>query len=604
MARRTLLVALALVASACTGSSGTTTTAVATTTPSTSTTTATTPTTTTAGATTTSTAAATPADTIYVGGTVLTMVPARPRAEAVAVAGEVIIAVGTEAAIRSFEGDNTTVVDLDGRTLMPGFVDAHTHLLNDAASLGTDLAGAQQIALENGITTLGNLYTTEDFLAEMRSFDDADELIVGTSLYLAATDPCGLSQGDWWKAQEPTRISGERLRIGGIKVFADGGVCGKLAGSDELLPGYGLGDLWHTQDAMDGFFAEATARGHQLAVHAQGDRAVEQVLASLATVVDDGANELRHRIEHNAIVPPELRPRYTELDAVATVFGWTDVCGDTPWTPFWQDLGEDWRSLLDANAGGHFAWHGDDPWVGPVSPLLELASLVTRQEVTGDGTACEPPDWMADNAITVDEGLALMTTGSAYALFRETEVGSIEPGKYADFVVLSEDPTAGPPAAVWDITVLATIVGDEVVFCVEVLCDEPDGDAGEVSVYASRESGGSTAAAAFDGVTDATGWVSGSGPVQWIEIDLGTESLLEGVVLWVDQFPSGRTVHHILGGPDPEPTDVLAIVEGETTWGDAVAVDGPWTVRYLRIETVESPSWVAWLEIELLTAGE
>jgi hypothetical protein len=337
-------------------------------------------------------------------------------------------------------------------------------------------------------------------------------------------------------------------------------------------------------------------------VHAQGDRAIEQALTSLATVVDDGTNELRHRIEHNAIVTPELRPRYTELDAVATVFGWTDVCDDTPWTPFWQDLGEDWRSLLDANPDGHFAWHGDDPWVGPVSPLLELASLVTRQEVTADGTVCEPPGWLADNAITVDEGLALMTMGSAYALFRETEVGSIEPGKYADFVVLSEDPTVGPPGAIWGISVLATVVGGEVVFCKEVLCDEPEGDGDEVSAYASRESGGSTPEAAFDGVTDTTGWVSGSGPVQWIEIDLGTETLLEGVVLWVDQFPSGRTVHRILGGPDPEPTEVLAVAEGETAWGDAVVVDGPWTVRYLRVETVESPSWVAWLEIELLTA--
>ncbi len=163
--------------------------------------------------------------------------------------------------------------------------------------------------------------------------------------------------------------------------------------------------------------------------------------------------------------------RYSETGAVATLVGFFPVCDMLPWTDFYKDYGEDARAMIDANPQGHFAWHGDDPWMPPISPLKEMASLVTRQEYTADGDVCEPPDWLRAKAITVNEFLHLMTLGAAYALFREQEVGSVEVGKFADFVVISDDPTSVDATDMWNLQLLMTMVNGEIVFCREADLD-------------------------------------------------------------------------------------------------------------------------------------
>lgn len=415
-----------------------------------------------------------PADMIFYNGVILTMLDSPESVEALAIIGDKITAVGSEAEILTMTDDETIMVDLQGRTLMPGFVDPHTHLFNDAGHMDTDLAGAQQLALSNGITTLANMFSPQDFVEEMRAFEQAGNLIVRTSLYLTLTDNCGNLTGDWWLDYPPTRETGEMLRIGGLKAFADGGTCGPIASSQPYAVGYEPGLLFFTQQEMNDLFAQAEQNGYQLAVHAIGDLAAEQVLIAMGTVNSDGQNPLRHRIEHNSLVPAELRPLYVESDVVATLFGYHTICDYTEFTPFYQAIGEDLRGMLDDNPDVHFAWHGDDPWIGPISPLLELASMVTRVEPDGEGGFCEPPAWMEAKAITVEEGLRMMTTEAAYALFREQEVGSLAPGMYADVIIINGDPTSVEPMELWDLNVLATMVGGEFVFCdaqLSTLCE-------------------------------------------------------------------------------------------------------------------------------------
>jgi predicted amidohydrolase YtcJ len=553
-----------------------------------------------------------PADIIFHNGVVLTMLDSPARAQALAIVGAKIAAVGTNEEMLALADDSTTLIDLQGRTLMPGFIDPHTHLFNDAGYLDTDLAGAQQLALSNGITTLANMFSPQDFVEQMRDFDQSGQLIVRTSLYLTLSDNCGNLTGDWWLNYPPTREPGERLRIGGLKAFADGGTCGPIAVSEPILPDYQTGELFFTQEEMNDLFAQADAHGYQLAVHAIGDLAVEQVLHAIGTVNEDGRNPLRHRIEHNSIVPLEVRPLYAQYDVVATLFGYQTVCDYREWTPFYQNLGEDLRGMLDDNPDVHFAWHGDDPWVGPISPLLELASMVTRAEPDGSGGFCEPPDWMADKTITVEEGLQMMTTEASYALFREEEVGSMAPGMYADVIILSGDPTAVDPMELWNLEVMSTMVGGEFVYCSDALADlctiradsnpsedQATSDSG-VNIRASASLPDSPLEGVLDGNMDGTAWVSGDFAPQWIEFDLGEVRSLSGLRLWVDQSPEGYTRHIIYGGNGPNPTQQLAVLEGETSWGQMLEVSGNWQVRYLRIETVESPSWVAWLEVEFL----
>jgi len=192
-------------------------------------------------------------------------------------------------------------------------------------------------------------------------------------------------------------------------------------------------------------------------------------------------NTLRHRIEHNTLVRPDLLPRYSDTGVVAAFFGYTPTCVYLTGEGWPEILGpgrlswlRPYRAILDTNPGLHVTWHGDDPWVGPVSPILELYGLVTRKEVDADGTTiCEPPEWLAATALTVEEALPMMTIEAAYAIFREQEVGSLKPGKFADVIILSANPLTVDPDAIKDIELWMTMVGGHVEYCApgqEALC--------------------------------------------------------------------------------------------------------------------------------------
>jgi predicted amidohydrolase YtcJ len=415
-----------------------------------------------------------PPDIVYVNGVVLTMDEDLPQAEAIAIAGDSIVAVGNAAEILALPGPQTQVVDLGGRTLMPGFVDPHTHLLNSAGATG--LAAAQQAALQHGITTLAEAYCDASFLALMRSLEQAGELRVRTSLYLAHVDACGVLQGDWYKQHPPTRQWGEMLRIGGVKVFTDGGSCGAPAYSYDH-PVHGYGDLWFTQEELNAMIAGIQAAGYQAAIHALGDRAVDQVLHALEFALDGGPNTPRHRIEHNAVVRDDMLARYTAADAVPLIFGAYPACLPSVAPPPLAYQGWEWRwpDLLAANPGLHFAWHSDRGGpLFPLPPLMHLYSMVTPFEVDADGqTICDTPDWLAHKMLTVEQALPMMSIEAAYALFRDEEVGSLRKGKLADLIVLSGNPLAVDPDAIKDIEVWVTMVGGRVEYCApgqEALC--------------------------------------------------------------------------------------------------------------------------------------
>lgn len=102
------------------------------------------------------------------------------------------------------------------------------------------------------------------------------------------------------------------------------------------------------------------------------------------------------------------------------------------------------------------------------------------------------------------------------------------------------------------------------------------------------------------GATDRGGWVAAAPPPGWIEIDLGSDTAVARVNLWLDQDPATCSRHQILGGAGPPPTELLGILDGETTWGQVLSIEGNWTIRYLRVETLESTPTYGWLEIEVV----
>src|SRR5262249_10354769 len=115
------------------------------------------------------------------------------------------------------------------------------------------------------------------------------------------------------------------------------------------------------------------------------------------------------------------------------------------------------RSLLDSKATLAF---GSDWDVAPLSPILGIAAAVTRATIDGKG----PGGWVPEQKIRPDEALRAYTVSAAWAAFEEKEKGSLEIGKLADFVVLSDDPLGVRPEAIEKIQVDATVVGGRIVY--------------------------------------------------------------------------------------------------------------------------------------------
>ncbi|NOY99181.1 MAG: amidohydrolase family protein [Chloroflexi bacterium] len=544
------------------------------------------------------------------------MEPDQPAAQAIAIKEERILAVGSEADILAYGGPATQVIDLQGRTIMPGFIDAHSHLFNDAGSAGMDIDQAQQQALEYGITTFADMFVTPEFLDEMQAYQQAGKLRLRTSLYLIYTDPCGVIQGDWYKEHPPTREPGEMLRIGGVKIFADGGVCGKAALSTGY-PGGGNGDLWFTQDELNQVVADIQNAGYQVAIHAQGDLAIEQAQNAIEFALGGEPNTSRHRIEHNPFARPDLLGRYSEIGIVPIAWGEYPTCAEVNDSYYSSYFGaepmpwlENWRAFLDANPDLPVAWHSDFPYAD-LNPFLHLYSYVTRQEIDEDGSICTPPDWLAAHRITVDEALPMMTINAAYALFRDEEAGSLKAGKFADLILVSDDPTAIDPNDIINLQVWMTMVGGRVEFCSDEhasLCPGTDaatetGSTSPTGINASASLPSDPPENAFDGDVD-TVWNSGDDAPQWIAIDLGAPTTVTGIRLTVAQYPNGYTVHRVLGKGTEGDYQLLYEFAGETQDGDVLVYTPPepWRdIRFVKIETTESPSWAAWKEIVIET---
>ena len=125
------------------------------------------------------------------------------------------------------------------------------------------------------------------------------------------------------------------------------------------------------------------------------------------------------------------------------------------------------------------------------------------------------------------------------------------------------------------------------------------------SISASNQYGDQVASLAVDGDLG-TLWNSGNGPTQWIEIDLGAEYSIKEIRLTTSQYPAGATTHRIFGKGTDDQFALLNTIEGDTVDGQellfvpAQPIQG---IRFVRVETVSSPSWVAWREIEVIDAG-
>jgi predicted amidohydrolase YtcJ len=519
----------------------------------------------------------------FLNANVLTLNHNRPRAEAIAVRDDKIVYVGSNSEIRGYTDKHTKIIDCKGKTIVPGLVDCHVHLLEyglflqqlnlrNATSIKEVQQKLRQYAEQNEKLEwiLGGRWDQEKFSEKRYPIRwDLDAAIPDKPVYLtrvcghlavanskalrlaritkktkvkggavdledttgepngivrenamdlvlkaipkhrreqlekACSSACqkaveaGLTGVHWLVASTeelqflqkmhlegnlPIRVylgvpvrmlertiglglqtgfGNDMLRVGFIKILADGSLGASTAALKEPYSDNPRkrGMMLYGQEELCQLVSKAHDAGLQLGIHAIGDRAIENVLNAFEKAVKKSPqHDRRHRIEHCSILNPRLIKRMKRLGIVASVqphfiisdFWMTERVGEkrARWAyPFKTLLKED---IVVAS--------GSDCPIEEINPLLGIWASVARED-------------NREQRLTAEEALRTYTVNAAYASFDEKKKGTIEPGKYADLTILSDDPAESKPEKIRDITVEMVMVDGRIVYSRELPSD-------------------------------------------------------------------------------------------------------------------------------------
>jgi predicted amidohydrolase YtcJ len=537
------------------------------------------------------------ATTVFTGGTVLTVDDDFSEAEAIAIHGNRILAVGADAEVRKAAGDGAKIIDLEGKAVLPGFIDPHTHVVaGSIVDSVMDYVGMARFqttdevlahikerasetpagewlvfrnfdpAVQDGLdkltfAELDPISTDHPIVvlnasghlayANSKAFDvsgvtkdvenppggefvrDADGNLTGfmknniaymkvTSNYPGIVDaePVEALIGllDKWGAVGLTTVSelslgalsqtpadaqvmaaaaqtgrlkariraypfytlgadawdeagvsqgdgNELARIAGYKLVADGSNQGFTGLQRE--PYLGTEDDWGlaymSPEELTAAALERSRKGWHLAIHGNGDAAIDNILDTCEALIEAGIDlsKVRPRIEHCSILHDDQIARMKKLGVSASflighVYYWGVAMRD-------EVFGEKKAQLLDRcrsveKAGVGFSLHSDFMVTDP-DPLHMIQMAVTRK-------TWKEPDYVLapQEKISVESAIRALTSEAAWQLFSEHEIGSLEPGKFADLVILGKDPRCVNSDAIKEIKVLETWMGGKQVY--------------------------------------------------------------------------------------------------------------------------------------------
>ena len=324
------------------------------------------------------------------------------------------------------------------------------------------IRAAMRYAAENGVTSVQDMSASPGVLAVYQQLLANAKLTVRVN----ALQPLA----DWERLARVGIRAGfgnDKLKIGALKGFADGSLGSttalffepylddpKTAGlpSDEMIP----------ESKMRANILGADKAGLQIAVHAIGDRANQIILEMFAAAErENGPRDRRFRIEHAQHLRLAEMVRFSRQRVIASMQPYHAI-DDGRWAenrigPVRAKGTYAFRSLLDAGAILAF---GSDWFVAPMDPLMGIYAAVTRRTLDGK----HPGGWIPEQKITVAEAIRAFTMGSAYASFDEKLKGSIEVGKLADLVVLSDDILKIDPVLIEKARVIMTIFDGRVIY--------------------------------------------------------------------------------------------------------------------------------------------
>jgi predicted amidohydrolase YtcJ len=321
------------------------------------------------------------------------------------------------------------------------------------------LAEAQRQLLGFGVTATADMGTSAEDWSVMHQAARTGVLEVRIMSYAAGLKPIE----NIARAGPTGWLFGDRLRMGGVKLYADGALGSRGAWLKQ--PYADKPDTRGLQFLTDAQLREqsgkAASLGYQLAIHAIGDAANAQVISAYEELSRKYGRDRRWRIEHFQIADPADIRRLAGAGIIASMQP-THQTSDRLMAE--KRLGPNrlkgayaWQTVL--KSGARLAFGSDFPVESP-NPFPGLSAAVSRQDVNGQPLG----GWIPSERLTFAEALHAFTRGAAYAGFAEDRIGALEPGKWADFILVDRDPTAVDAQSLARTQVLETWIGGKQVW--------------------------------------------------------------------------------------------------------------------------------------------
>ena len=319
------------------------------------------------------------------------------------------------------------------------------------------LRTAMQALARQGLTSVHDAGVGSGSIQAYKQLLQDGPLPIRVNVMLAATD----SFYEQRLAEGHFRDSDDTLTINSVKIAADGALGSRgaaLIDDYSDLPGQ-TGLLLHNAERLQYFMRAAMNAGFQVNTHAIGDRANQMVLDNYQQIIQEtNSRHLRHRVEHAQVLRYEDILRFAELGVIPSMQA-THATSDKNMA---QDrLGEvriqgayAWRKLMDAGA---LIANGSDFPVESPNPFFGLHAAITRQDKNNEPAG----GWFPEEKMTTEEAFASFTIDAAYAGHQENLLGSLEPGKKADFIILDRDIFSSDSSELWQTQVVETWINGE-----------------------------------------------------------------------------------------------------------------------------------------------
>ena len=293
---------------------------------------------------------------------------------------------------------------------------------------------AQEILLSNGLTAVADMGTNVEDWNVFRRAGDSGQLNVRILSYASGIDNLLAIAGT-----RPTPwLYDQRLRMIGVKLYLDGALGSRGAWLRQPYrdaPGQ-RGLPLATDTVLKNLMSRAAMDNFQVAVHAIGDQANALLLDAINELAETYRGDRRWRIEHAQIVDPADLPRFARHGVIASM---QPVHQTSDRLMAEARMGLDrlggayaWRSMLANNVP--LAFGSDFPVESP-NPFHGLAAAISREDAQGQ----PPGGWLPEQRVTLLQAFDAFTRGAAYASFAEGQIGSLEPGRQADFIFIDRD---------------------------------------------------------------------------------------------------------------------------------------------------------------------